>query len=143
MISTKEFEYFLPHRGQMVWIDSLVEADGEKSGRCFVELDRNKPYFKEGTFNNLAFVEFIAQSYGFILAHSYKNRPEEGLNKAFIVGHEKVKLYKGLFNHGKKLYIDIEVQNFIGPFRCVKGKVLSQDLSEIFCEGIVKLFSDS
>ena len=143
MISTKEFEHFLPHRDQMVWIDALVKAEGEKSGRCFVELDKNKPYFKNGRFNNLALIEFIAQSYGFILAHSHKDRPEDGLNKAFIVGHEKMKLYKGLFNHGKKLYVDIEVQNFIGPFRCVKGKGLSEDESDVFCEGIVKLFSDS
>ena len=111
-MSTKELEYFLPHRGQMVWIDTLIKAEGEKSGRCLVKLDQKKPYFQDGKFNNLALVEFIAQSYGFVLAHSYKLRPEKKLTQAFIVGHEKVKLYKGIFNHGRKLYIDIEVQKY-------------------------------
>jgi predicted hotdog family 3-hydroxylacyl-ACP dehydratase len=142
MIEASEFGRFIPHKGNMLWIDYLVKAQGEDSGRCLVELNQQNHYFQQGHFKRLALIEFIAQSYAIVLAHSYKKNPSAKLKNAFIVGLESVEFQEGRFIHGKKLYIDTHVKNYLDSFRYIEGKVLSEDESQIYCKGIIKLFSN-
>ena len=143
MIEASTFDHFIPHKGNMLWIDYFIKAQGEDSGRCLVVLNQKKHYFKQGHFKPLALIEFIAQSYALILAHSYKKRPSAKLKNAFIIGFENIEFQEGQFVHGQKLYIDTKVKNYLDHFRYIEGKVLSEDESQIYCQGTLKLFSNS
>ena len=103
---------------------------------------QKKHYFEQGHFKLSAFIEFMAQSYALVLAHSYKKNPNAKLKNAFIVGLEKIEFQEDRFFHGKKLFIDTKVKNYLDPFRYIEGKVISEDESQIYCQGTLKLFSN-
>jgi predicted hotdog family 3-hydroxylacyl-ACP dehydratase len=67
-VSTTALAEYLPHRSPMRWVDEVVSVDAT-SGVCAVRFDSKAHYCDEnGELRATAFVEWMAQSYGYVKA---------------------------------------------------------------------------
>lgn len=142
MISVTELEGFLPHRAPMVWVDFVVPSM-EDSGECIVILDEEKLYFSNGEVRQSAYIEMMAQSFGFINAYREKVAGNDQMLKdAFLVGFEKVSYGDYLPKNGDKLSIQISLNRQIGPVSYINGLITNEDKSITYCGATLKLFSN-
>ncbi len=141
MISVSEFSHYLPHRGEMVWVDYVLSAEGN-GGECLVKLDQKKHYFADAGLRQTAFIEWMAQSFGFVNAlHCRQNDSQAGLQKAFLVAVEKMTFAEVMPVDGDELIVSVKHVRTIGPISYVEGRVFARNTETVYCEATIKLFS--
>ncbi len=141
MIDVSELKDFLPHREPMVWVDQVLEANGD-SGTCLVEIKEDSLYLSDSTVRQSSYIEWMAQSFGYINAYnSQKEDSKKKLEKAFLVGFEKVSFEETVPKVGDEIIIKIQLTRVIGPISYVQGIIYSKDESVKFCEAVIKLFA--
>lgn len=141
MKHTSELSDYLPHRDNMVWIDYVLEAD-TTGGSCLVKIDPAKHYYSDEGVRQSAFIEWMAQGYGFVNAHFAK---EQGMNqtleKAFLVGVDKMTFQGKMPTSGEEIIVSVKTIRNVGPISYVEGKIYSQGTQASYCEAVIKLFS--
>lgn len=132
---------YLPHRDQMVWIDYVLSAS-EEGGECLVVCDKTKHYFSDSGVRQSAFIEWMAQGYGFVCAqYAVQISKQQTLEKAFLVGVDKMTFVDKAIRSGDQIIVSVKKQRMIGPISYVEGKVYSKKSGDVFAEAIIKLFS--
>ncbi len=141
MIPVSEFSAYLPHRDQGVWVDYVLSAK-DNGGECLVKLDPTKNYFSDRGLRQTAFIEWMAQSFGFVNAlHCRQNQSQQALEKAFLVAVEKMTFAEKLPVAGDDLIVSVKHVRSVGPISYVEGRVYSQKSDLTYCEAVIKLFS--
>lgn len=131
----------LPHRDHMVWIDYVMEAH-EDGGVCLVTVDPQKHYFSDSGVRQSAFIEWMAQGYGFVCAEYYaKLDVKQTLEKAFLVGVEKMNFSGKMPVAGEEILISVKKIRMVGPISYVEGKISSRKTGMVYTESVIKLFS--
>lgn len=142
MTSTQDLLGFLPHQGDMIWIDYVVESH-ETGGTCLVIVDKSKYYFGEEKLRQSSFIEWMAQGFGFSNALKVKQGKAEGsVTNAFLVGFNSVIFGQTLPQESEELLITTNATRSIGPITYIEGKVQSKESGVVYCEAQLKLFSN-
>lgn len=137
MISTSELKGFLPHRGEMVWIDQVIS-----SGVCLVIADQKKHYFTGDFVRPSSYIEWIAQSYGFSKAYDkYQTGNSDSLQSAYLASFNKVTFSEELIKDQEEVFIEVTLDTELGAISVINGKVYSKEKNIIYCEASVKLYS--
>lgn len=132
---------FLPHRDEMVWIDFVIAADAE-AGSCLVVVDAKKHYAATDGVRPSAFVEWMAQSFGYASAHYARSSGSSSkVEKAFLVGLERVTFSPSVPQAGDEVVVEIKLVRKIGPVSYVEGKVSDRKSKSVYSEAMLKLFS--
>lgn len=132
----------LPHRGPMVWVDQVLKA-GPEGGETLIILDPDKHYFDNKQIRQSSYIEWMAQSYGYVQA-AYGAQTGEVPSpdrRVFLVGLRQITFYPIDFKGIERLKICVQRTRQIGPVSFIQGKVLTLG-KEIICEGELKLFHD-
>lgn len=140
MISTQDLLGFLPHQGDMIWIDYVTESH-ERGGTCLVIVDKNKHYFGDEKLRQSSFIEWMAQGFGFSNALKIKEGKAEGsVSNAFLVGFTNVTFGQILPQELEELLVITNATRTIGPITYIEGKVQSKENGVVYCEAQLKLF---
>ncbi len=141
MIPVSELSNFLPHRDKMVWIDAVVDVS-EDSGTCLIKIDSRKHYFSNQGVRQSALIEWMAQGFGFVSAERARRSAIDGsLEKAFLVGAEKVKFGGKLPEEGEEVLVTLTTVRKIGPLNYVEGKMTHRQTGHLYGEALIKLFA--
>jgi predicted hotdog family 3-hydroxylacyl-ACP dehydratase len=139
LICTTELSEFLPHSGEMVWIDQVISP-----GVCLVKVDREKHYFSQGVVRQSAYIEWIAQSYGF--SRAYEKHLDGGksnsLSKAYLVSFNKAVFSEQSIKDQDEVIVEVSLVKELDDISVVSGKVFSRDKKVMFCEAFVKLYAN-
>jgi predicted hotdog family 3-hydroxylacyl-ACP dehydratase len=142
MTPVSELSDFLPHSGELVWIDAVISADAE-GGVSLVVVDEKKHYCDSSGVRQSSFIEWMAQGFGFVNALLAKDAPINGtIKNAFLVGFNNVTFGEVLPKAGEALLITTLHKRTIGPISYIEGTVTSRDTGLLYCEGQIKLFSN-
>ena len=89
-------------------------------------------------------VEMMAQSFGFAMAHYHYHLKGKytGFKKTFVAGHENIIFSKIEIKSDETLYVKVKKIKEISTIAFVEGQVTSFDNKELYCKGILKLFSE-
>ena len=138
MISTTELEGFLPHTGKMVWIDQVISP-----GVCLVIADQKKHYFSGDFVRQSAYIEWIAQSYGFSGAYEqYLQGTKTSLSKSFLVSFNKAVFSEENIKDQEEVIIEVSLIKEMEQLSVVSGRIYSKEKNIIYCEASVKLYSE-
>lgn len=130
-LNISEHPELLPHRDPMVWVDCILEADGQ-SGRTAVTLDRSLMLIDDRLYTG-ALIEFVAQSYGFIMALEVRGRGERlKLTQLASIDHFEL-LTAELPPAGATLTAELSTTRDMHPLYLVNGLVYT-DSGEQLCE---------
>lgn len=141
MTPVSELADFLPHRGAMVWIDYVTAARAD-GGECLVKIDPKKHYFSDAGLRQTAYIEWMAQGFGFVNALYYKqNQVQKSIEKAFMVAVEKMSFAENMPVAGDEVMISVNHVRTVGPISYVEGKVYSVTSNVTYCDAVIKLFS--
>lgn len=142
MTPVSELLGYLPHQGNMVWIDYVLSAHAE-GGEAMVLIDPKKHYCNESQVRQSSFIEWIAQGFGFTNAlYVRENKTEGSIKNAFLVGFNNVIFSDVTPCSLERLIITTQVTRVIGPIIYINGDVKSQDQSTTYCQAQIKLFSN-
>lgn len=129
----------------MVWVDFVVSY-GPTEGECIVNVKSDAHYMSDGQMRASAFVEFIAQAYGFMsIVYRVKEKPDsKPLKKAFLasIGNavfastEEIAKIKA----GDELRVKISSARERGAITAFKGVVVHGGVS--LCECDMKVFCE-
>ena len=89
-LRTEELTGFLPHRNPMVWVDRIMHVSAQQ-GSTEVTLN-HRLMLDRGRVHVGALVEFLAQSYGFIMAVEAMQRHRQ-LKVAQLAAIDRFELY--------------------------------------------------
>lgn len=126
-MSVQTLESFLPHRGPAVWIDTVSSVD-EKGGCCEVFFNPQATYSTGSTFISAAFIEWMAQSFGYVSAAQRRLGvlPTQGnLQQAFLAAiknFEIISLPTELAKN-QKILVHVSASHVVGPITLVDGRV--------------------
>lgn len=138
MISTKELGGFLPHEGEMVWVDSVVSP-----GVCLIKADKKKHYFSEGVVRQSAYIEWIAQAYGFSMAYEQHLLDQSHkLCSAYLVSFNKAKFSHESILDQDEIIVEVSLIKKMDEISAINGKIYSSDKGILYCEATVKVFSE-
>ncbi len=119
---------FLPHAGPAVWIDTLLKTEKNYS-LTETMLKTDSPYFVNGRLTESSLIEFVAQSYGYMLALNdvLKIQPVKAATVTLIAEVKDSEFYFNSFDILPKAgdFIQVEVigTHDFGNLKLVKGKV--------------------
>ena len=138
VINTKDLAGFLPHAGEMVWIDEVMDV-----GRCRVFVDRKKHYYSKDRVRQSTYIEWIAQAYGFSSAYERKSSGSlSPMKAAYLVSFNKATFSAESISEGEEIYIEVSKDGEMGAISIVKGKVYSKEKNITYCEAYVRLYSE-
>ena len=145
-IPVVEVEKYLPHRPPMVWIDDVLSFS-EKEGECRLRLKADGHYMDQEVLRPTAFLEFIAQAYGFISVchHIHILDPNsKPLRKAFLASIKEAALptteVLRTLKAGDTLNVTIDGVRQMGPIVLFTGRVKCAD--QLLCEAQMKVFKE-
>jgi predicted hotdog family 3-hydroxylacyl-ACP dehydratase len=145
-VKVETLKEFLPHRPPAIWIDE-VTSFGANDGECKVVLRPDRPYVTDGFVRNSSFVEWIAQSYGYIsacrmLAGLPNSQINQQVQSAYLVGIREFKILGQPLRvlGGETLRILVKKTHEIGPLILVEGSVIDGS-ARLHCKGQLKLFA--
>lgn len=135
-----EFSRWLPHRDEAIWVDSVLEADSN-SGSCEVNLHENKNYFSEGGLRSSSYIEWMAQSYGFVKAYQElsKSKSSDQPKRVFLVAVKDFELMEK--SDSKKFVVSVRQTHQLGPMALVSAQVTDGD-GKVVAKGELKLFAE-
>ena len=141
MTSTQNLLGFLPHQGDMIWIDYVIESH-DTGGTCLVIVNKYKHYFGEEELRQSSFIEWMAQGFGFLNALKVKQgkAAQGAVTNAFLVGFNNVTFGQILPQESEELLIITNATRSIGPITYIEGKVQSKESGIVYCEALLKLF---
>lgn len=146
VVPVATIERYLPHRPPMVWIDDVLSFS-EKQGHCRVRLKSDGLYMDTDGLRPTAFIEFIAQAYGFmsVCHHIYIMDPNsKPLTKAFLASIKEAKLPQqnelANIGAGDELVITINGVRQRGSIVMFKGIVSCGE--RLLCEAEMKVFKE-
>jgi predicted hotdog family 3-hydroxylacyl-ACP dehydratase len=143
MYKISELQGYMPHFGAMEWIDEVQEFTKDE-GVCLVHSKEGKLYCDGSSVRQSSCLEFIAQSYGFIVASNI--RKETGkvvmIDSAYLVGMRKVSFSSCEPQVGETLKINIIKEREIGEISFVRGSVVGQETGTVYCSATLKLYSE-
>lgn len=140
MIHISEFKNILPHQGQMLWVDYIVSAR-EDGGECLIKLDKSKHYFSENGLRQTAYIEWMAQGFGFVSAMYHSQNNHQSIEKAFLVAIEKMSFSEIMPVEGDEVMVEVKHIRTVGPLSYVEGRVYLKEKDLTYCRGLLKLFS--
>lgn len=142
MYKVSELKGYLPHYGNMEWIDEVHEFDDVR-GVCLVYINATRLYCSNNMLRQSSCIEFIAQSFGFVTAANIKKKTGlvTPVDSAFLVGITKAKFCSTLVKANEIVLIETIKEREIGQIAFVKGIVRTKS-GEIICEATLKLYSD-
>lgn len=132
-------EKLLPHRGQMLLIDSVIKVE-EESGTALADLSR-QTISLDADGNLLApfYIELVAQAYAAVCGYRLQSLGQP-VPKGYLVGVQKFQINpEASVKHDcKELLISVQTVGDFDGFAVVEGKVSCED--KILAEGKIKLF---
>lgn len=146
-VSTSQLTDWLPHRGTAVWVDEVISIT-DNGGEGLVRLNNSANYSDgRGNIRDSSFIEWMAQSYGFICACqglaglvSAKEKP----TKAFLVQVTDFDLSddpsSSQIIEGDWMTVRIQRTHQVGPIALVEGQVLSSK-NIVIARAKLKLFA--
>jgi predicted hotdog family 3-hydroxylacyl-ACP dehydratase len=141
-LAVQDLEDLVPHRTSAIWVDSVI-ALSEEGGQCQVEI-KDGNYMTNGSLRKSSYIEFIAQSYGFVSAsHLYFNlKPDQKkISQAFLVGVKNFEILEAPpVKMGDVLRVEVTRTHEIGEISIVEGKVFSS-ANVCLAKGQIKLFA--
>jgi predicted hotdog family 3-hydroxylacyl-ACP dehydratase len=142
MTPIKDLLGYLPHQGEMIWIDYVLEASAE-GGTCIVVIDDKKHYYFEENIRQSSYIEWMAQGFGFVNACFIKEQKiNSSIRNAFLVGFNNVYFSDSLPENQESILIITNLTRTIGPISYVAGRVQSKETGFVYCEAQIKLFSN-
>lgn len=142
-IAVSNLSSFLPHRGAAVWVDSVVAAT-EGGGTCEVTYKPEAHYARGDTFIPSAFVEWMAQSFGYVTAAQQKLGLLTGdgnLKQAFLAAIKNFEITSipTKILPGQKIQIHVRASHVVGPITLVEGSAEFEGV--VLAKAQLKLFA--
>ena len=150
-LKVKEIEQCLPHRPPLRWVDEVVCVkllpNGGADAHCRLKLDKQAHYFNsKGRFRPTAFIEMMAQAYGFGRACLYLEKGENIRRPAtYIVSIQggKTSMDHLLFEGHEVLDIFARAERVLGEFTSVGGEVRLQNQNKVLASTKVRIFFET
>ncbi|WP_419781040.1 3-hydroxylacyl-ACP dehydratase [Maridesulfovibrio sp.] len=135
-----EAKTLLPHRGQMLLIDSVLSAD-EDGGTVLTDLSTQSIGLgPDGNMLPPFYIELVAQAYAAVCGYHLQNTGQP-IPEGFLVGVQKFQINplpsRTDFN-STELLIEVRTIGDFDGFAVVEGNVSREDI--ILAEGRIKLF---
>lgn len=128
-LSVDQLRGLLPHRKPMVWVDRILSATSQY-GLTEVTLNRNL-MLAGSRIHVGAIIEFLAQSYGYIMAVEAKQRRQR-LQTVQLAAIDKFELLsEPLPAVGETLTAELVTVRDIHPLYLVKGRVFAPAKREL------------
>jgi hypothetical protein len=142
-IKCQELLHLMPHREKMIWIDEVIEfsANGAESGVTRAILRADYPYFYQQKLIKSFYLEFLAQSYGFIKAAYFLNQNVAKLEKALIPMIDDYSFVHANLRPGDVIYAKLETVRNLNPMYIIKGTVLDEQQNRL-AEARFKVFAE-
>ncbi len=122
-LRTEDLEDFLPHRKPMVWVDRIIHVS-EQRGSTEVTV-KHKLMQDRGRVHVGALVEFLAQSYGFIMAVQAVQQ-QRRLKVAQLAAIDRFDLLSQILPcEGETLSAELNAIRELHPLYLVKGQVFA------------------
>ncbi len=122
-LRTDQMAEFLPHRDPMVWVDRIMDVSAQR-GITEVTLDHDLMLDRNRVHVG-ALVEFLAQSYGFIMAiEAMRRHGRLAIAQLAAIDHFEL-LSRCLPRAGETLSAELETIRDLHPLYLVKGQVLT------------------
>ena len=142
-IPIRAFESFLPHRAPAIWIDEVLRVDAT-SGSCGVRYSKKAPYAQENSILESAYLEWMAQSFGYICAAQYRLeliKNEGEVQDAFLAAvrnYQVLEIPKQI-NEGEVFEVAMKATHRVGPVTMVEGTIIKD--GKILATANLKLFA--
>lgn len=138
---------FLPHRGSAIWVDEIISS-AKNTGRVRVKLNKQSMYAaKLIEWRESSFIEWMAQSYGYIVALNdlMGVQSAEQARKTFIVEVKSADFPKPeeiqLLKHGDEIEVEVTCTHDFHPLKLVEGQVFWKE--KLLARSNLKLYSGS
>ena len=142
-IDTKDLLEFMPHRGPMMWIDTVTGYYAE-GGSIKLTLDASKPYFSTGKLSKTFYLEFLAQGYGYVKAAYFVSQQDDSvgkLDKALIPMIDSYKVVEGHeLEAGEIVTGEIETVKDMYPLFIIQGKAKNSN-GDVMATARFKVFA--
>jgi hypothetical protein len=126
------FQSFMPHRGPAIWVDRILETH-PKSGVGEIILKENGNYFSQSKIRPSACIEWVAQTYGYVVAVNDITgiEPAPPGDRTLIAEVRNTQFYfeKETPKPGEKLRVEVRCTHDFGPLKVVEGKVFHDEKS--------------
>jgi len=130
-LRTEELTGLLPHRKPMVWVDRIMHVSGQQ-GSTEVTLN-HQLMLDNGKMHVGALVEFLVQSYGFIMAVKQMERHRR-LKVAQLAAIDRFELLSNMLpSEGETLSAELDTIRDLHPLYLAKGQVFASQRRKL-CE---------
>ncbi len=140
-IAVSVLERYLPHRGEAIWVERILEADSDGSV-TEVTLRAGDPRFynSKRELRTATFVEWMAQAYGYGQAAWYASTGVSATPaRAMLVGvNDFVRFQAGV---GATVLVQTRRTHQMGPIAVVEARIESE--GRLLARGRLKLFAAS
>ena len=108
--------HWLPHRGDMLLVDTVSAPSGGSLGFASARLDQTKPYYRNGAFASFWYLEIMAQGVGAVYNRAHNHDNDADPNFGYLI---KIDSYS-LLDHGPPLLdadltIDVSLLHDLHP----------------------------
>lgn len=138
---------WLPHRAPMVWVDKVMWVNDEE-GECLVNLDRSAHYYDQDGIRSSSFIEWMAQSQGFIgAARTLSRISGQGFvanlppTKAFLAAVSDVAMAEEIGENDDQLLVHVKLVRDLNPLSLIEAQVTSLDKTKTFARAKLKVFT--
>jgi predicted hotdog family 3-hydroxylacyl-ACP dehydratase len=144
-IRAEDLDSLAPHRGEMVWIDEVLEVT-PKGGRARVALKAERLFMSDGKLRSSSLIEFVAQTFSLFRAiQSLKGfcEPLARPKRAFLVGTRSSVIHGAPEQLPAGTVLEISVGNcyYVSPFIVFDGEVRTSAGELVFTTNM-KVFCD-
>lgn len=129
-------EMLIPQRQPLRLVDRLLEFNGQSGLLESLVLPDNVLVGDDGSLDQLAMVELMAQSYAAVRGYEDLSQGKP-VKKGYLVGVRKIQ-FKGRSFQGDRLHISVTASAAIGEFVVVQGEVFRE--GELIASGSLKLW---
>lgn len=146
-VPTSQLKEWLPHRGTSVWVDEVTSVTQDGGEACVFLKNAANYSDGQGSIRDSSFIEWMAQSYGFVCACqvlagtvSAKEKPE----KAFLVQVSEFELSddpsSSRIVEGDWLIVRVKRTHQVGPIALIDGEIISSK-NVLIARAKLKLFA--
>jgi hypothetical protein len=141
-IKCQNLLHLMPHREKMIWVDEVMEysSDEAESGTTKATLIAEYPYFYQNQLIRSYYLEFLAQSYGFIKAAYFDGQKVTKLEKALIPMIDDYTFHHVNLKPGDVVYGKLETIRNLNPMFIIQGTVVDHN-QNILAEARFKVFA--
>lgn len=129
-VSVRHLMPFLPHRGSAIWVDEILETR-TGWGRGRVKLNPTANYFSPEGLRQTAFIEWIAQCYGYVTILNDLTGIQFAAQapKTFIAEIKQAQFFHSHvdFSHLKEMSIEVHCTHDFGLLKVIQGKIFDAE----------------